>query len=390
MWKKIKRAAQATFWIALFLLSWFYHGLDVIGRGEQFVKLPGYAEHLQAFAAAHQEIGYQIAPWVLMSVSILALVLMQWPNALMFWKTRAAPRSLKISTELEPNVAPSYVPVLTVAQQAYEESEDHGLGKLVRETFGEDNTIRILARHVIESSVSVYGIEPPSTQHKVLPKHEIKRLSYFEQENGGLMARPLSDSKRPKYTDLSILQTDMRLVIDEIKHGSVTEHTEPQYLPDRDSELDMAILLMAHRSAWGRWFSAQILVCNGTPIREDYLMRMAVDQVVHEAVEGNLTIRGRLPSGTEYETIGSDVWRLAHLDVKPDTRRIWGISAIPRSDVDPERISRLLSYDSLIVDSRQFEKIWPLKQSVADAQRREFLKTARKNGVDPVEIAKLS
>ena len=169
-----------------------------------------------------------------------------------------------------------------------------------------------------------------------------------------------------------------------------TGDSTPQYIPDRDTELDSAMFLMALRSAWGRWYSAQILAGNGTPIRDDHLMRMAADCVVHEAVEGNLVIRGRPASGTEYETIAPEVWRLAHLDVKPDPMKLWRISAIPRSDVNPERISRLLSYDSLIVDSRQFEGLWPAQEATADTQRRQFLQKARKIGADPAEIAKLS
>jgi hypothetical protein len=158
----------------------------------------------------------------------------------------------------------------------------------------------------------------------------------------------------------------------------------------RDSEIDQAIFQMAHRSAWGRWFAAQHLANNGTAIDDKYLMMIATSLVVDEAVNGNLEIRGRPPNGTEYEVIPKEQWRLAHLEVKPDLRRIWGISAVPRADVDPNRIGRLLSYDSLIVNSHQFESLWSLSQKQTDAARKEFLKQARKKGADPVEIAKLS
>src|SRR5262245_19814701 len=48
-----------------------------------------------------------------------------------------------------------------------------------------------------------------------------------------------------------------------------------KYLSARDSELGSAIMSMARRSAWGRWFAAQHLVSTGSRIDEMYLFKVA-------------------------------------------------------------------------------------------------------------------
>ena len=162
-----------------------------------------------------------------------------------------------------------------------------------------------------------------------------------------------------------------------------------QYLHDRDTQLDLAIYLMIQRSAWARWIAAQFLAGNGKPIDDKALLLNATSCVVHEAVEGALEIRGTLPTETESETIPRENWRLAYLDVVPNPRGIWAFPVKPRSDVDPDRIRRLLSYDSLIVDARQFEKIWPRRDKTTDAATLELLRKARKAGIAPHEIDRL-
>jgi hypothetical protein len=164
---------------------------------------------------------------------------------------------------------------------------------------------------------------------------------------------------------------------------------QPQYLPDRDEELGLAIYLMALRSAWGRWFSAQHLSMTGKPIEEKYLMMMASVLVVDKARDGALEIHGRPKDGIDYKSIPREHWRLIGLDVTPDARRIWTISIIPCSDVKPKRISELLRYDSLVIDSRQFEKLWPLREPATDAARLKLLEQAKTSGVHHLLIEKL-
>jgi hypothetical protein len=68
----------------------------------------------------------------------------------------------------------------------------------------------------------------------------------------------------------------------------------------------------------------------------------------------------RQPSDTiEYEDISREAWRLAAIRMEPHLNTLWRASVFPRSNVDPERIKKLLDYDSIIVNSREFEKLWP-------------------------------
>ncbi len=50
----------------------------------------------------------------------------------------------------------------------------------------------------------------------------------------------------------------------------------------------------------------------------------------------------------------------------------------------------LLDYDLLLVDAYQFEGLWPAKEKIADRKRREFLREARRRGLDRDEIQRLS
>jgi len=44
-------------------------------------------------------------------------------------------------------------------------------------------------------------------------------------------------------------------------------------------------------------------------------------------------------------------------------------------------VAHIFEYDSLIVDSRQFEQLWPKKDRDTDRARGQFLKTAERKGV---------
>jgi hypothetical protein len=162
-----------------------------------------------------------------------------------------------------------------------------------------------------------------------------------------------------------------------------------EYLRYRDSELGSAVRNMAWDSAWGRWYSAQQLSSNGK--RNDWvLMNTAASLVVDALIDGRLEARGRTPPGITYEPIPRETWRLAFLQTQPNDSSIWKVVVAPRSGVDPARLGTLLGYDSVVVDSRQFLRIWPTKNETADVARRLLLEHAKSKNVDPAEIERLS
>jgi hypothetical protein len=176
------------------------------------------------------------------------------------------------------------------------------------------------------------------------------------------------------------------------------------YLSNRDSELGWAISQMAHRSAWGRWYSAQSLATSGVPIREDSLLSIASSVVIEKIIDGELEVRGRQLGNIKYETIPRTDWRSSALHFVKDPRTLWKMIIIPRggAEITPEgtviahnavaaqRNARLCNYDSLIVDSYQFENLWPEKDEPADKLRRRFLRAARRRSLDQTEIQRLS
>jgi hypothetical protein len=163
------------------------------------------------------------------------------------------------------------------------------------------------------------------------------------------------------------------------------------YLSHEDSQLGPAIRDMAWYSSWGKWYAAQSLATNNhQPINEGTLVSMAAGIVCDALMDGELEARGRLPGETEYQDISKDTWRLAGLISKPHAASLWTVQIIPRRGVDPVRISKLLSYDSILVNSRRFESLWPRKDKKIDAARKRLLKKAREEGADEVEIQKLS
>jgi hypothetical protein len=88
IWRNVKRSAQLIVVCLIFLFGLFWQILAVIGQADVFMKLPHFVDELQKFVIAHQEFGYQIAPWVLMVASVVALVLMQWSH--LFWNRHNA------------------------------------------------------------------------------------------------------------------------------------------------------------------------------------------------------------------------------------------------------------------------------------------------------------
>ena len=166
------------------------------------------------------------------------------------------------------------------------------------------------------------------------------------------------------------------------------------YLSHRDSEMTHAIEGMAFRSAWGKWYPSQFLAKDKNYLvqdkhNQDQLMMIATSVVTDAAVNGKLEIKGRPRNSRKYETIPKEDWRLIFLHPEPDIRTIWKVSIRPRADVSTERVAELLEYDSLIVDSENFEKLWPRSEAAIDAARLKNLQAAKKNGAPQSEVDKL-
>ena len=70
-----------------------------------------------------------------------------------------------------------------------------------------------------------------------------------------------------------------------------------RYLFSTDSELGSAIKMMAWASAWGKWFSAQLLANQDRPIDKEgidkQVMQIAATLVTDAAMDGKLEVRGR-------------------------------------------------------------------------------------------------
>jgi hypothetical protein len=177
-----------------------------------------------------------------------------------------------------------------------------------------------------------------------------------------------------------------------------------EYLRDRDTELGAAIRDMVWRSAWGRWFSAQVFINGEQPASEETVFHAASHLVTNQLVNGDLEVRGRLPNNLDYEAIPRTHWRSSALHFVRDPVSLWRMIVIPRGGaaIDPsgtvtghdpaatQRTNVITTYDSMLVDAYQFEKMWPRRDRFTDRKRRKLLKQARKRGLDNDEIARLS
>ena len=83
----------------------------------------------------------------------------------------------------------------------------------------------------------------------------------------------------------------------------------------------------------------------------------------------------------------------------PDLRSLWRVVVFPRGVAvtfedgkldtpPPSRVAHIFEYDSLIVDSRQFEQLWPKKDRQTDRARRRFLKQAEDKRVVDRDLIK--
>lgn len=85
---------------------------------------------------------------------------------------------------------------------------------------------------------------------------------------------------------------------------------------------------------------------------------MVARTITEAARAGRLTIKGRPPAEIEFERIPKATWHLAAINVVPDNATIWKFEVVPCHGVDPERIERVLSYDSLTVNLEEFQSIF--------------------------------
>ena len=169
-----------------------------------------------------------------------------------------------------------------------------------------------------------------------------------------------------------------------------------RYLFSTDEELGSAIKTMAWHSAWGKWFSAQWIADQDRQIDKEILtgqvVQTAASLVTDAAMNGKIDIRGRPPNSLSYEAIPREAWRLIALHMLPDLHSLWRAIVIPRGEVvtfedgklqnqPPLRVAHIFEYDSLIVDSRQFEDLWPKKHQATDEARGRLLQTAEQKGI---------
>jgi hypothetical protein len=131
---------------------------------------------------------------------------------------------------------------------------------------------------------------------------------------------------------------------------------------------------MASYSAWAKWYASQHLANTLQPISQEHIMLTASSIVLDNLMDGKLLARRRPSGAIEYENISKEAWRLVAIQMKPHPLSLWHGVIIPRGNVDPARIAKLLDYDSIIVNSREFEQLWPTINKHYDNPRQRLLK----------------
>ena len=129
------------------------------------------------------------------------------------------------------------------------------------------------------------------------------------------------------------------------------------------------------------------------------------DLYVREKIlDGSLVVRGRLPNEIPYKTIDRTYWRSSVLTFVPDPVSLWRMEIAPvwGFTIEPDgrmktghkpsakRNAAIRKYDSLLVDAYEFESLWPAKEQLEDKKRKQFLKKAKKAGLDKQTIKSLS
>lgn len=181
--------------------------------------------------------------------------------------------------------------------------------------------------------------------------------------------------------------------------------SQTEYLSNKDSELNQAIFAMCRHSAWAKWYAAQYLINSGKPISDNSFLNVAAHNITDNLTDGDIDVRGRPPGKLEYETIPRTHWRSSAIHFVRNATGQWKLTVVPRGGVEfdrdgtvvragdnaaVDRTSVIRNYDSLIVDSRQFERIWPKNERGTDRERYRFLREARRRNLDEAEIARLT
>lgn len=145
----------------------------------------------------------------------------------------------------------------------------------------------------------------------------------------------------------------------EAKQPTANNGRASSLLADPEPGLTMAAWWAVMESAWGKYKRENPPdTSTDQNARIGMLMHMVAHTVSEAAMAGSLTIKGRSPGEIEFEEIPKAAWRLAAIVANPDMASIWKLEVIARSGVDPDRIERVLSYDSLIVNFEQFQAVF--------------------------------
>jgi hypothetical protein len=161
------------------------------------------------------------------------------------------------------------------------------------------------------------------------------------------------------------------------KKNAAPKANKLEYLHHKDTDLGSAIITMALRSAWGRWYAAQHLINSRNAIDDIELLRTAGTVVMDNISDGDLEVRGRQPGRMEYETIARTDWQSSALEFVNNPISLWKMIIIPKGGVEitpsgtierprnaaaAARNSQLAGYASLLIDAYQFETLFPKKR----------------------------
>ncbi len=121
-----------------------------------------------------------------------------------------------------------WMPLKDAARRLYEELEENETGrKFIVEHIktivplvkgpekSQDAVLNFLAEHFVQTSIALYGKEPPSTVLRKINKNIFKIVSAKFREGASVVY--LYDKKEPAYIDLSVRRSEVRGAIEEIK-----------------------------------------------------------------------------------------------------------------------------------------------------------------------------
>lgn len=87
----MRNTLTKIFSVLVLVLGGGWWALSVIGNMALLADFPKVIADLASFVVKHQDVGYQIAPWVLMAMGVFALLLLRWPH--LFGQTGGAAAS---------------------------------------------------------------------------------------------------------------------------------------------------------------------------------------------------------------------------------------------------------------------------------------------------------